>query len=298
VNEVGHSPASRRLGAYILPGDPVWLSSSLAKYYPLLDELVVVAPRSRRGWTGRPIPVDECLALLERLDTRGLRRIVWGDWEDHREPVRSDTAQRQVGIDELTGRVDWILQIDNDEVLPDPAKLLELIDEAEARSIDAVEWPMRVLFRRLRNGRYLEVCASNGSPRYDYPGPIAIRSGSTAVDARRTTGPFLRPTVAGDTQSLQVSRPPEVDEVRAEMLVHAEVILHNSWGREPAEVRRKIRTWGHAAGLRGEWYYWTTWRASPMTWPWVRDFHPFAHGLWPRLRPTSGVQDLLIPPDR
>lgn len=287
----------RRLGAYILPGDPVWLASSLARYYPLLDMLVVVAPRDGRGWTGRPLPVAQCLEIVRRIDTCGIATVVEGHWEDREAPMRADTAQRQAGIDALGSAVDWVLQIDNDEILPDPAILELMLHEAEHRSLDAVEWPMRVLYRKLSNGDYLEVCAGDGLPRYDYPGPIAVRSGATTIDARRCVGSFLRPTVIDDDRSLQLLQPPLPDETRLACLAHADAIVHNSWGREPVAVHQKIRSWGHAAGLSGELYYWVKWRPAPWLWRLMRDFHPFARGLWPRLRRAHDIAGLLVAAD-
>jgi len=295
---VGDAVGRRRIGAYILPGDPVWLASSLSRYYPLLDDLVVVSPRSRRGWTGRELPVDECVAIVREVDVRGIHRVVWGEWEDHREPMHAETAQRQAGIDAIGDRVDWVLQIDNDEILPNPGALLDLMAEADARSCGAIEWPMRVLFRRLANGDYLEVCSRGGAPRYDYPGPIAVRAGATTIDARRCGGGFLRPVVRDDDRSLQLTQTPAKGELRVATLTHSEAIVHNSWGREPAAVHRKIRSWGHAAGIRGEVYYWTTWRPAPVLWRLMRNFHPFARGLWPRLVRTSDAKALLVDPDR
>ncbi|WP_427383661.1 hypothetical protein [Janibacter sp. G56] len=146
-----------RLGAYVLPGDPVWLRSSLARYYPLLDDLVVPVPTSGRGWTGHPIPVDECLRIIREIDVRGIVREVEGDWVDTDRPMRADTAQRQAAVDALGERVDWILQVDNDEVLPDTGALLEALGRADAAGCDAVEWPMRVLFRARSRGRFLVV---------------------------------------------------------------------------------------------------------------------------------------------
>lgn len=288
----------RRIGAYILPGDPVWLASSLSRYYSLLDALVVVVPRDGRGWTGRKLPVEQCLEIVRIIDVRGIATEVTGRWENREAPMRADTAQRQAGIDALESAADWVLQIDNDEILPNIAALLELFEEAERRSLDGVEWPMRVLFRRLGNGDYLEVCAKDRRPRYDYPGPIAVRSGATTIDARRCAGTFLRPTVLDDDRSLQLQQPLQPGETRLGRLFHSDAIIHNSWGREPAEVHQKIRSWGHASGARGEIYYWAKWMPAPLLWRVMRDFHPFARGLWPRLCRSSNITDLLASADR
>ncbi|WP_166850180.1 hypothetical protein [Isoptericola sp. BMS4] len=282
--------AGCRLGAYLLPGDPTWLARTLPRYYDLLDVLVVPVPADGLGWTGAPVPVAECLATVHALDTRGIVEEVPGTWQDPQRPLRADTAQRQAALDALVGRVDWVLQLDNDELLPDPAPLLAAVDEARALGLEAVEWPMRVLYRRTAR-HVLEVCADDGGPFHEYPGPVAVRAGARLVEARRTDGPFLRVVVAGDRTSLQVRRPPGEDEYRRVLARPGEAIVHDSWARTPAEIRRKTRSWGHARDTRFPAYYWLRWWPSPVTWRWQRDLHPFSHGLWPRLRrvPSGGL---------
>lgn len=282
-----------RIGAYLLAGDPVWLASSLSRYYGFLDDLVVVAPEDRLGWTGRPIPVDECLEIVRRLDHRGIARIVWGSWRDVIDPLRADTAQRQAGIDALGNGVDWVLQVDNDELLPEPEELLALLGEADRRSLRAVEWPMRVLFRRLADGSFLQVVGSDGTPRYDYPGPVAVRAGTRVTQARRTEGPLLRAVVRGDTVSRPLLNELGDGEERLECLAPEQAIVHNSWGRDWRAVYRKVTTWGHASGWRGQLYYWGIWLPAPVTWRVLRDFHPFARGLWPRLGRVAASDGLL-----
>lgn len=272
----------RRLGAYILPGDPIWLSKTLAAYYPLLDELVVPVPADGIGWAGRPIPVADVLEIVHRVDRRGILRTVEGAWTDLEQPMRADTAQRQAALDELAGRVDWVLQIDNDEFLPKPVALLRAIDAAEGRGLDAVEWPMRVLFRRTKRWVF-EVISEDARARFDYPGPVAVRPEVVLTDARRIDGPFLRAIVIGDDASLQVRRPPAAGEHRWIELSPEDAIVHNSWARAPGEVWQKTRSWGHADGLRSVGYFALRWMPAPLTWRFARDLHPFARDLWPRL---------------
>jgi hypothetical protein len=285
------------LGAYVLTGDPTWLRSSLERYYPLLADLVVLVPADRLGWTGRPIPVDECLAIVRAVDHRGIHRVVEGTWRDEQAPLRAETAQRQAGVDALQD-VDWVLQIDNDEVLPTPASLVRMIEAAEDSGARAVEWPMRVLFRRIGPQRFLQVCAPNGEPHHEYPGPVAVRSDVTLVQARRTDEPYLRAAVTGDTWSLQLTRPAEARESRVATLEGSEAIVHNSWGRSSRSIWRKIRTWGHARDTRALPYYFLVWLPAPLTWRWLRDLHPMERIVWPRVRPTRLAEALLQESDR
>jgi hypothetical protein len=278
----GANVPKRRIGAYVLPGDTTWLSRSLPAYYAILDDLVVPVPKDGRGWRGQRVPIAQIRKIIAGIDTRGIAREITGAWTNRDRPMAMDTAQRQAAVDALRERVDWILQIDNDEYLPDISALLHAIEVAEERGSSAVEWPMRVLYRT--TARYTwEVVAEGGEPRYDYPGPIAVRADVTLVDARRPEAPFIRAVVVGDSRSLQLKRAPAPAEHRWEGINDAQAIVHNSWARSRAQTWRKVRSWGHADGARGVAYFLLRWYPAPITWRFMRDFHPFARGLWPRL---------------
>ncbi|WP_062133870.1 hypothetical protein [Demequina aestuarii] len=280
--------AERTLGAYVLPGDPVWLARTLPQYYSMLTALSVPVPADGLSWTGRPLPVDETLAIIDACDTRGLADRFEGRWTNVDRPRDAGTAQRQAALNRVGDGVDWVLQIDNDELLPHPEVLGSVLDEADRVGAIAVEWPMRVLYRRTRR-TVLEVVASNGAPVYDYPGPIAVRPGATLTEARRAAGPLLRVAVHGDDQSLQITRPAEPQEFRATLLQPEHAILHNSWARHPRDVWRKVTSSGHSRDFGLARYYVTRWLSSPLTWRAQRDVHPFSSGLWPALAPRENA---------
>ena len=287
-----------RLGAYILPGDPVWMRSSLRRYYDLLDDLVVPVPRDGTGWTGRKIPVDDCLGIVAELDRRRIARYHYGQWTNRVEPMKADTTQRQTGVDLLNDSVDWILQLDNDEVLPDPAALLRWLTLPVMEGIVGIEWPMRVLLRSLGEGCFLEVAGPDGGPVYEYPGSVLVRAGTRLIDARRHEGKVLRLVVEGDRYSLQNTQPSGGSETRQGGLSPELAIMHNSWGRNPMSIWRKTRTWGHANGVRGAAYFLGTWLPLPLTWRRTRNLHPFADNLWPAVRRTVVPDGLLDERDR
>lgn len=281
-----------KLHAYVLAADPAWLERSVLSYYDLVDEIVVSYDRSGRGWTGAPIPVDETLARLDALDRDSKLRRLGGDYaRAARSPIECDTAQRQEALVAAGRGADWVLQIDTDEVLPRPGRLLELLGYAEDHGLEAVEWPMRVLFRSLRGGRFLEVCDRDGGDRFEYPGPIAVRPGARLVDARRAAAPFLRPTVRGDRRSLQLNQPADESETRAELLSSEEAILHYSWAGSSERIRSKVSSWGHSSGWRTLAFYRLRWWPAPHAWRVMRDFHPFARGLWPALKISDVARD-------
>ncbi|WP_144276379.1 hypothetical protein [Demequina sp. NBRC 110053] len=281
---------TRRLGAYVLPGDTVWLERTLPQWYPLVERIVVPVPADHRSWTGRPLPVARALEVIRRLDTRGIVTEIHGRWTDPSDPRAAEVAQRQAAVDALGLEVEWILCVDNDELMPRPERLSAVLDEADRRGVTAVEWPMRVLYRATRRS-VLEVVARDHRPIYEYPGPIAVRPGSRLTDARRSDGPFLRPQVAGDDRSIQVTRAEEPGESRARLLRHEDAIIHRSWARPARDIRRKIDSSGHARDTSLRRYYWMRWWPSPLLRPLMRDFHPLTGSLWPALvrHDRSGV---------
>lgn len=272
--------------AYILAADPAWIEQSVSSYYGIVDEIIVTYDKTSRGFTGVPIPVDECLQRLRAIDSENKMRFCPGDYSkpDERTPMGGEVYQRQCAFAEIGNDADWILQIDTDELLPNPDRLIDLLEYAGREEIPVVEWPMRVLFQRLSDGRFLEVCRTNGGDHFEYPGPIAARPGVNPLHGRRAHGTFLRTAVNGDNYSLQVRRPAEPDERRVEFCNTEDAILHFSWARTPEEMRLKVASWSHHDGLKSWMFYHLYWKGAPYLWRWMRDFHPFARGLWPALR--------------
>lgn len=185
-----------RINAYILAADPAWIEASVLSYYDIVNEIIVSYDEKKTSWTGTPIAVDECLARLRAIDHGNKMRYCPGHYArlDYH-PMENETYQRQCALDEASGGADWVLQLDADELLPNCKVFLEILEMASEQEISAVEWPMRVLFQRLHDGTYLQVCSSDGSDVFEYPAPVAIRPNKTLVHARRSAELFLGPSL-------------------------------------------------------------------------------------------------------
>jgi len=279
-----------RIKAYILACDASWIEDSVLSYYDIVEEIVVSYDEKGVGWSGVPIPVEECLTRLKAIDRDGKMRYLPGHFArlDHN-PLDNDTYQRQTALAEAGKDADWVLEIDTDEILPRPERLVELLKYADQQDIGVVEWPMRIFFRRLGDGRFLEVCAGDKTDCFEYPGPVACRPGVQLTNARRAAGPYIRPCVKNDRNSLQVNRPAEEREHRVDFCESGDAILHFSWARTPEQIRNKIASWGHNDGLKTWFYYYAVWKPSPFSWHWLRDFHPGARGVWPALKTASNL---------
>jgi hypothetical protein len=286
---------SFRINAYVLAADPAWIEASVRSYYDLVQTLVVSYDERHRSWTGTPIAVDECLARLRKIDCAGKMRFCPGRYSrPEHSPMHNDTFQRQCAHREAGVGADWVLQLDTDELLPSAEALVRMLRLAEVNGLEAVEWPMRVLYRQLADGRYLEVCGADRRDHFEYPGPVAVRQSAKLVHARRTDGPFLRPVVMGDDRSLQVRHAPRAGEHRENLLQSSEAILHNSWARSSASIRSKIGSWSHNEGWKSWAYYYCRWLPARFAWELLRDFHPFERGLWPALKVSTSVPRSLL----
>ena len=274
----------KRIKAYVLAADPTWLERSVGAYYALVDEIVVSYDRSSRGWTGAPIPVEECLTRLSAMDGDGKMRFVAGDFSSAvKDPMENDTFQRGVALEVASTDADWVLQLDTDEWLPEPSALFDALQTADRLGVGGVEWPMRVLYRRLGEGGALEVCAPDGGDHFEYIAPVVVRAGSRLRHSRRTGATFLRAVVRGDSRSIQLKRPLEDGEFREERLSANEAIVHNSWARSPVELMRKLASWSHS-GPRAWRHFLLHWLPSTLLWRYQRNVHPFFGPVWPRLR--------------
>jgi hypothetical protein len=272
-----------RLAAYLLAADPTWIEKSVRAYYDQVEEILVSYDEDGIGWSGSRVQSEDTIARLRAIDVAGKMRFVGGEYHSQPTAPAGEIHQRQAALDSLATAADWVLQIDSDEVVPDMDVLIAALHHADERGLRAVEWPMRVLFRRLNDREYLVVTGKDGRGHFEYPGPIAVRPVAVFRDARRVDVPFLRPVVEGDDSSLQLTREPATGEDRSFTITADQAILHNSWGRSPAVVLRKVRGWGHNDGWRTWRHYLLTWLPSRYLWRWQHELHPFSEGLWPRL---------------
>src|SRR5690606_37064795 len=182
-----------RVSAYVLLADPSFLAASLSAYYHLVYRVVLSYDETRTSWTGTPLPVDECLAIVETIDTDGKCVRAPGRFarlDEH--PLDNDTHQRQSALDAASDGADWVLQLDTDEVMLDPDAFLASLDRAERAGAGGLHFPSRWLYSRVAPGRYLEASTRLGRPAASYPGPLAVRAGTTLTHARQADVPLWR----------------------------------------------------------------------------------------------------------
>jgi hypothetical protein len=264
-----------RLAAYVLAADPAWLEASIGSYYDIVEKVVVSYDRDKLGWTGKPILVDECLERAKSIDKDNKMVFVPGHFAVlSNTPMENETRQRQHALAEV-GDVDWVLQIDTDEIVANTSALTRRL-AAQPQDYHCLSWPMRSFFQRTEQGAFLEVCKVLFRRQHDENFPIAVRPGSTLQCARyvnestaifRSRGWDLASLTGGDA-----------------LLAPEEAMLHFSWVRSEEHILRKLRSWGHSLDFDVEGYFRKVWLAAPKEWSRFRDFHPLTPKTWPALR--------------
>ncbi|WP_402374493.1 hypothetical protein [Isoptericola rhizosphaerae] len=242
-------PSPIRLNAYVLAADPAYLAASVRAYYDRVDRIVVSYDRSSTSWSGTPLPVEECLGIIKDLDVAGKCEYVPGDYyrADH-EPLDNDTHQRQAALDRASDGADWVLQLDTDEVLAAPATFFAAIGRAHDVGATALDYPARWLYARVGDapsgGRYLEASTRFWRPVAGYPGPLAVRPGTTLTCARQADAAIHHRV---DLRARNTDPAHGPDTIVHEVIGLDEAVVHYSWVRDDADMRRKFGWSGHSA---------------------------------------------------
>ncbi len=239
-------PDRTRLGAYLLLGDPAYLEQCIHSLYAIAERIVVVFDEDGLSWTKRSLPIEHCLSVVKRLDTGG--KVSWlpGNFHDTGlAPLEAETLERNAGIAELGRTVDWVVQIDTDEVLGNPARFVASIGRADAAGRSALDYPARWLYGHVGGRTYLERCRRAWGISAGYPGPVAVRAGTTLRLARQCDVPIWR--VDFRPRNTDPFHPPDVPV--DETVDPSDAIWHFSWVRSEEEMRAKSTSSGHVDDL-------------------------------------------------
>lgn len=279
-----------RIHAYLLAGDPRYAASSLRSYYSFVEKVVVSYDQEGLSWAGHEMDPEPVLSSLRRADTDSKVEYLKGSFSHPEQPaLECETRQRQATLDRASQGADWVLQLDTDEILLDPAELLDCIRDADRFGAVAVEYPARWLYASTRSGRYLEASRRFWGPAASFPGPVVVRAGTRLTHCRQCEGATYR--VDWRSWNSDPWRPRDAS-------VHRRIrtdqsIAHYAWARDEDEMRLKARLSGHAEHL--------DWDRALSRWVWRRR-HPWltalgtpcrrrGHQQWLRIagRPRTGI---------
>ncbi len=236
-----------RVTAYVLMGDPAYLKESVSAYYPHVDRIVVSYDRDHTSWTGTPLPIRQCLQIIDDVDVdRKCVRAPGAFARLDEQALANDTHQRQVALDQAADGADWVLQLDTDEVMASPERFFSALRQADDRGAQGLDYPSRWIYSRTGTGRYLVACDRFLRPVASYPGPLAVRAGTVLQHARQTDVDLFRVDFRSTSTDPWRPRDAQVDGV----VDAADAVLHFSWVRDPEAIRRKFAWSGHHAAMR------------------------------------------------
>lgn len=232
-----------RVTAYILVADPNFLAESLKSYYDHVDRIILSYDENETSWTGTPLPVKECLRIIESIDTLGKCIHVPGHFarlENH--PLDNDTLQRQAALDVASENADWVLQLDTDEVMLDPEAFFAALRRADSTGCSGIDYPSRWLYSHVGHQRYLEASSRFWQASASYPGPLAVRAGTRLKLARQADVPLYRV----DFRAWNTDPAHHHKTTVHEVIPPSAAVLHYSWVRDHDTMRRKFGWSGHA----------------------------------------------------
>lgn len=226
-----------------MAADPAWIQESVLSYYDSVDEIIVSFDENRKGWSGTPIAVDECLELLRAIDAARKMRFVPGNYaRPGFHPIDNDTYQRNCAIEQASQGADWVLQLDTDEVIADPNTFVECLHEAERGGFHGMDYPARWLYRQLGRDRFLEACTPFWGIRAGFPGPVAVRPKTKVLHARQCKIPLFRVDFRPWNTDPWHPKDAPVHRVIGEL----QGIMHYSMVRDEERLRKKTSSWGHS----------------------------------------------------
>jgi hypothetical protein len=257
-----------RLSAYILAADPAWIEASVLSFYGLVDRIVVSYDEDSIGYTGVSVDVEQCLRRLRAIDTAGKCDYCPGHFaraEFFQQPMENETHQRRVALKQASAGADWVVQLDTDEVLADPAVFNESLEEASRRGRQALNFPAIWLYSHAGARWYLELGFRGWRRAAGYPGPLAIAAGAVLSQARRIAGApsdYYHVDLSSKATSFAFPNNIRVDRV----IRPHQAAYHFSWVRSEAWLRRKLATWSHSTDKNWscEFTRWTRAMNHPM----------------------------------
>lgn len=264
----------------VAQNDAETIERSVASYYDHVDA-ILLSTDPNRGWTGVPITPDDTVERVKRLDTGDKLTVVTGDYYTTPEPSRNDTLQRQDAVNHLARvrpELDWVLQIDADEVFPHFSYLIDQLAQLPRRTKSIAWWWVNV-FQRTADGRLLVVTDYDGRPLAEFF-PVGHRPVAQLESCRftqhRVKSPLLR-------RLLKLSYLPRLDRGT---FGPRQAALHLSFAKSEGRIREKLATYTHAQQIDQK-HLLDTWLSAPTDWKKIRNFHPISPKRWPALRPFA-----------
>lgn len=243
---------------YLVAYDYELLKHSLPTVYPDADKIVIAIDKNRRTFAGGFYTINpDFFEWLTIVDVE--KKITIYEDEFYKKSLTANEADTRTRIllAKQLGEGGWHVQVDVDEYFIKfnefVTELQKLTPTLKGRKVD-IHIACNVIFKQSERGFFVldgnpeRFCIATNQPKY---------------------------TLHRNSQ-----------ENEAVFINH--VILHQSWGRTPAELQHKLQNWSHHTDFNTKAYYQFWQSVNETNYQYIRDFHPLFKGRWQKLQFIEG----------
>lgn len=249
---------------FLISYDYEYLKNSLPLVYEHVSYIAIAIDKKRLTWSGNSFDIpDAFFDWLNAFDTDKKIQIYEDDfYVPELSPLECDTRERTM-LGAFMGKGGWHVQIDTDEYFLDFKAFKDyLIKYIDYDVKTLVQVPVHTIFKQDDNGSFLVVDNTEYFPlATNYP-------------------EYERARYPKEYSSHVISTP----------------ILHQSWGKELEQIKKKIYNWGHKNDFDTDAYLKLWLFIDSFTYKYIKNFHPIYPEMWGCLEfiPEISIPELII----
>lgn len=235
----------------LLAYDTAFMIESIKTYIDIVDELYIGLDENRQTWAGNTYELDTKVEAQLRVMSPKIRIIEDQFYIPGLGTMENDTRERNFLSSHIED-FDYILSVDSDEFLLNPMDLVDWLGKQKEEEVCILgSWV--TVYKELDDA-YLVVGNADGVDLGDTP--IITDRTDRFVNARWTKQKYI---------------------------MSPAVLLHFSWARSEAELRKKLVNWSHNDDFTTQHHLDLWLNANERTYKSYKNFHPVTPEAWPQL---------------
>lgn len=237
-------------GIALLAYDADLIEESISSYVGIVDELLVGLDESRETWSGQKFELAP--GIMPRLCAISNKVRIVEDmyFVPGLSPLDNDTRERNM-LAAHSPDTNWFVSLDSDEILINADSFRGFLTQCRP---DACVMGRAITVYKECSDSYL-VIGKNGQIDLS-PIPLATDVCESFIAARYT---------------------------KQERVMSPALVLHFTWARSEAELRRKFANWGHRDDFNTDEHLKLWMEADDTTASRYKNFHPLSPEAWPEL---------------
>lgn len=238
-----------------------YLETSLPLVYDHADIIALAVDNERKTWSGQDFHIpDSFFDWVREFDKDNKIRIYEDNFHlPELSSIENDTRERQL-LAEFMGPGGWHIQIDSDEYFIDFGEFVRFLKSKDHWLKNPASNPIDIgaflipIFKKTDKGfLYIKDCYESIVLATNYPRYTGARRSKNFV---RFTDFYL---------------------------------FHQSWARDPEEIRFKVNNWGHINDFNVSSYF-NLWQSiDENNYQYIKDFHPLVGPVWHALAHENGT---------